>query len=70
MSKKCFEISLPNFHQLLIFMGTPFVENLKALGVLNLDFPPKMSKNSNGHGRPNLYATSPKFGKKSFLPKL
>ena len=51
ISQKWFEISTPNFHQLLTSIGTHFVPNLKALGALDLDFQPKTSKTSNGHGR-------------------
>ena len=50
MSQKWFEISTPNFHQLLTSIGTRFVLNLKAFGLLDLNFPPKMSKTSNGQG--------------------
>ena len=31
---------------------TSFLKNLKAFGALDLDFPPKTSKTSNGRGRP------------------
>ena len=54
ISQKWFEISTPNFHQLLTSIGTHFVPNLKAFGALDLDFPPKTSKTSNGRGRPNF----------------
>ena len=70
ISQKWFEISTPNFHQLLTSIGTHFVLNLKALGALNLDFLPKMSKTSNGRGRPIFWATPFKFGENSFLPYL
>ena len=32
ISQKWFEISAPNFHQLLTLIGTRFVPNMKALG--------------------------------------
>ena len=51
ISQKWFEISTPNFHQLLTSIGTRFVPNLKTFGASDLDFPPKMSKTLNGHGR-------------------
>ena len=54
ISQKWFEISTPNFHQLFTSIVTRFVLNLKAFGALDLDFPPKMSKTSNGRGRPNF----------------
>ena len=54
ISQKWFEISTPNFHQLLTSIGTHFVPNLKAFGALDLDFPPKTSKTSNGRGGPNF----------------
>ena len=50
ISQSWLEISTPNFHQLLTSIGTRFVQNLKALGALDLDFPPKASKTSNGLG--------------------
>ena len=68
ISQKWFEISTPNFHQLLTSIGTHFVPNLKAFGALDLDFLPKTSKTSNGCGRPNFWATPFKFGENSFLP--
>ena len=67
ISQKWFEISTPNFHQLLTSIGTHFVPNLKALGALDLDFPPKTSKTSNGRDGPNFWATPFKFGENSFL---
>ena len=68
ISQKWFEISSPNFHQSLTSIGTHFVPILKTLGALDLDFPPKMSKTSNGRGRPIFWATPFKFGENSFLP--
>ena len=68
ISQKWFEISAPNFHQLLTSIGTRFVPNLKALGASDLDFLPKMSKTSNGRGRPIFWATPLKFGENQFLP--
>ena len=62
ISQKWFEISTPNFHQLLTSIGTHFVPNLKAFGALDLDFPPKTFKTSNGRGRPIFWATPFKFG--------
>ena len=70
ISQKWFEISTPNFHQLLTSIGTHFVPNLKDFGALNLDFPPKMSKASNGPSQPIFWATPSKFGENSFLSKL
>ena len=70
ISQKWFEISTPNFHQLLTLLGTRFVLNMKALAALNLNSPPKTSKPSNGHSRPNFWATPSKFGENSFFPKL
>ena len=67
ISQKWFEISTPNFHQLFTSIGTHFVLNLKAFGALDLDFPPKTSKTSNGRGGPNFWATPFKFGENSFL---
>ena len=67
ISQKWFEISTPNFHQLLTSIGTHFVLNLKVFGALDLDFPPKPSKTSNGCGGPNFWATPFKFGENSFL---
>ena len=54
ISQKWFETSTQNFHQLLILIGTRFVQNLNALGGSDLDFPQKMSKTSNGSSRPNF----------------
>ena len=67
ISQSWLEISTPNFHQLLTSMGTRFVQNLKALGASDLDFPPKASKTSNGRGRPIFWATPLKFGENAFL---
>ena len=67
ISEKWFEISRPNFHQLLTLIGTHFVPNLKAFG-LDLDFPPKTFKTSNERGRSIFWATPFKFGENSFLP--
>ena len=44
ISQKWFEISAPNFHQLLTSIGTRFVPNLMTFGALDLDFPPEMPK--------------------------
>ena len=52
ISQSWLKISTPNFHQLLTYIGTRFVQNLKTLGALDLNFPPKASKTSNGCGRP------------------
>ena len=67
ISQKWFEISTPNFHQLLTSIGTHFGLNLKAFSALDLDFLPKTSKTSNGHGRSNFWATPFKFGENQFL---
>ena len=66
ISQKWFEISTPNFHQLFTSIGTHFVPNLKAFGGSDLDFPPKVSKTSNGHSGPIFWATTFKFGANSF----
>ena len=42
ISQKWFEISTPNFYQLLTSIGTHFVQNFKAFGAWDLDFPPKV----------------------------
>ena len=60
ISQRWFEILIPNFHQLYL-IGTRFVPNMKVLGAQNLDFPPKTSKTSNGHGRLSFWATPSKF---------
>ena len=70
ISQKWFEISTPNFHQLLTSIVTRFVPNLKAFGDLDLDFPPKTSKTSNGWGRFNFWATPPKFSENPFFHEL
>ena len=70
ISQKWFEILALIFHKLLAFMGTRFVENLKALDALDLDFPPKKLKTSYGCGRRIFWATPFKFGENSFLPDL
>ena len=70
ISQKWFEISTPNFHQLLTSLGNRFVPNMKALGALDLHFPPKTSKTSNGHSGPIFWATPSKFGENLFFPKL
>ena len=67
ISQSWLEISTPNFHQLLTFVGTHFAQNLKALGASDLDFPPKASKTSNGRGRSIFWATPLKFGVNAFL---
>ena len=66
-NQKWIEISTANFHQLLTSMKTCFVQNLKAIGGLDLDFPPKVSKTSNGRGGPIFCATLLKFGENAFL---
>ena len=70
ISQSWLEISTPNFHQLLTSIGTHFVQNFKALSASDLDFPPKVSKTSNGRGRSNFQATPSKFGENSFLSEL
>ena len=67
ISQRWLEISTPNFHQLLTSMRTRFVQNLKDIGGLDLDFPPKVSKTSKGHGGPIFWATLLKFGENAFL---
>ena len=67
ISQKWFEISTPNFYQLLTSIGTYFVLNMKVLGTSDLDFPPKMSKTQNGRGRPSFWTNPAKFGKSLFL---
>ena len=64
---KWFEIYKPNFHWLYTSIRTCFVENLKALGASNLNFPTKTSETSNGHGRPIFWATPSKFEANLFL---
>ena len=41
ISQKWFEISTPNFHQLLTSIGTRFASNMKALGASKFGFPAK-----------------------------
>ena len=41
-----------NFYLLFISIGNCFVQNLKALGALDLDFLQKTSKTSYGRARP------------------
>ena len=41
ISQKWFEISAPNFHQLLTSIGTRFVPNMKAFKSLEFEFPAK-----------------------------
>ena len=41
ISQKWFEISTPNFHQLLTSIGTRFAPNMKALGASKFGFPAK-----------------------------
>ena len=48
ISQKWFEISTPNFHQLLTSIGTHFAQEMKAVGTLDLNFLPNMSTSSNG----------------------
>ena len=67
ISQKWFEISTPNFHQLLTSLGNRFVPNMKALAASDLDFPPKASKTSWGRGRPIFWATPSEFGENPFL---
>ena len=67
ISQSWLKISTPNFHQFLTSIGTRFEQNLKALGALDLDFPPKPFKTSNGRGRSIFWATPLKFGESSFL---
>ena len=40
-----------NSDQLLTLIGTCFMPNMKALGILDLDFLPKTSKTLNGRSR-------------------
>ena len=54
ITQKWLEISTPKFHQLLTSMKTRFVQKIKVIGAQNLNFPPKTSKPSKGHGRPNF----------------
>ena len=50
INQKWLEISTPKFHQLLTSIKSRFVQKIKVIGAQNLDFPPKMSKTSNGRG--------------------
>ena len=52
ISQTWFEISTPNFYQLLTSIVTCSVLNMKALGASDLDFPPKTFKTSNGRSGP------------------
>ena len=61
-----FEISTPNFYQLLTSTKTRFIKNLKAQGASDLDFLPKTST-SFGRGRPIFWTTPSKFGENSSL---
>ena len=67
ISQEWFEVSVPNFYQLLTFIGTRFVQILMGLGASDLDFLPKTSKTSNWRGRSKFWATLFKFGENSFL---
>ena len=67
ISHRWFEISTPNFHQLLTLIGTRFAPKMKALGASDLDFLPKTFKTSNGRSRPSFEATPFKFGENSFF---
>ena len=45
ISQKWFEISTPNFHQLLTSLGTRFVPKIKVLGASKFGFPAKNLQN-------------------------
>ena len=53
ISQKWFELSKPNFHQLLTFILTCFVQKKKS----KMDYLPKTFKTSNEHDRLNVLAT-------------
>ena len=57
-------------YQLVNLSKIMLCTKLKVLGAQNLDFPPKMSKTSNGHSMPSFEATPFKFGENSFFPQL
>ena len=54
ITQKWLEISTPKFNQLFTSIKTCFEQKIKVIGTQNLDFLPKMSKTSDGHGRHNF----------------
>ena len=67
ISQEWFVRSTPIFYHLLTLISTCFTLKIKAIGVLDLDFPPKTSKTSNGRSRRIFWATPSKFGENSLL---
>ena len=61
ISQKWFEISAPNFHQLLTSIGIRFVPNLKGIAHLKRLPCPWEVWNWNGRGRLNFWATPSRF---------
>ena len=70
ISQKWFEISIPNFHQLLTSIGTRSVPNMKGIAHLKRLPRPWEVQNWNGHSGSIFWATPSKFGENSFPPKL